>query len=424
VRRAIILSLNTDEGELKEIESLAKTAGYTIVKVIVQHRKKPDPRYYIGRGKVREVKGIINELGLDENDKIIVDAELKPTQAYNLMREFNIPVIDRVQLILEIFALHAGSKEAKLQIELAKLKYEIPFVREYIRLSKLNELPGFLGGGGYKVDSIYYTIKRRINKIEKEIKKIRRRRQLLYNSRRSMGVPIVTLTGYTCAGKTSIFNRLVNERKPVEEEPFTTLSPKSKALLNISKRVIMIDTVGFIDKVPVQLIEAFYSTLEEVINSDLILLVVDISEDENEIKRKTIGSFKILNEIGVISIPVLIIANKIDKLSPDITRKRVAFLQSIAETLYDNIVGVIPVSAITGENLDKIIERIEEVLFPEKVKLKVIISSKAVGKLYGLTISSQIDGDKVLCEAMVPKSMLGKVVDEIKRLNGIILEVN
>lgn len=424
MRRAIILSLNTDEGELKEIESLAKTAGYTIVKVIVQHRKKPDPRYYIGRGKVREVKGIINELGLDENDKIIVDAELKPTQAYNLMREFNIPVIDRVQLILEIFALHAGSKEAKLQIELAKLKYEIPFVREYIRLSKLNELPGFLGGGGYKVDSIYYTIKRRINKIEKEIKKIRRRRQLLYNSRRSMGVPIVTLTGYTCAGKTSIFNRLVNERKPVEEEPFTTLSPKSKALLNISKRVIMIDTVGFIDKVPVQLIEAFYSTLEEVINSDLILLVVDISEDENEIKRKTIGSFKILNEIGVISIPVLIIANKIDKLSPDITRKRVAFLQSIAETLYDNIVGVIPVSAITGENLDKIIERIEEVLFPEKVKLKVIISSKAVGKLYGLTISSQIDGDKVLCEAMVPKSMLGKVVDEIKRLNGIILEVN
>jgi len=424
VRRAIILSLNTDEGELKEIESLAKTAGYTIVKVIVQHRKKPDPRYYIGRGKVREVKGIINELGLDENDKIIVDAELKPTQAYNLMREFNIPVIDRVQLILEIFALHAGSKEAKLQIELAKLKYEIPFVREYIRLSKLNELPGFLGGGGYKVDSIYYTIKRRINKIEKEIKKIRRRRQLLYNSRRSMGVPIVTLTGYTCAGKTSIFNRLVNERKPVEEEPFTTLSPKSKALLNISKRVIMIDTVGFIDKVPVQLIEAFYSTLEEVINSDLILLVVDISEDENEIKRKTIGSFKILNEIGVISIPVLIIANKIDKLSPDITRKRVAFLQSIAETLYDNIVGVIPVSAITGENLDKIIERIEEVLFPEKVKLKVIISSKAVGKLYGLTISSQIDGDKVLCEAMVPKSMLGKVVDEIKRLNGVILEVN
>ncbi len=424
MRRAIILSLNTDEGELKEIESLAKTAGYTIVKVIVQHRKKPDPRYYIGRGKVREVKGIINELGLDENDKIIVDAELKPTQAYNLMREFNIPVIDRVQLILEIFALHAGSKEAKLQIELAKLKYEIPFVREYIRLSKLNELPGFLGGGGYKVDSIYYTIKRRINKIEKEIKKIRRRRQLLYNSRRSMGVPIVTLTGYTCAGKTSIFNRLVNERKPVEEEPFTTLSPKSKALLNISKRVIMIDTVGFIDKVPVQLIEAFYSTLEEVINSDLILLVVDISEDENEIKRKTIGSFKILNEIGVISIPVLIIANKIDKLSPDITRKRVAFLQSIAETLYDNIVGVIPVSAITGENLDKIIERIEEVLFPEKVKLKVIISSKAVGKLYGLTISSQIDGDKVLCEAMVPKSMLGKVVDEIKRLNGVILEVN
>lgn len=424
MRRAIILSLNTDEGELKEIESLAKTAGYTIVKVIVQHRKKPDPRYYIGRGKVREVKGIINELGLDENDKIIVDAELKPTQAYNLMREFNIPVIDRVQLILEIFALHAGSKEAKLQIELAKLKYEIPFVREYIRLSKLNELPGFLGGGGYKVDSIYYTIKRRINKIEKEIKKIRRRRQLLYNSRRSMGVPIVTLTGYTCAGKTSIFNRLVNERKPVKEEPFTTLSPKSKALLNISKRVIMIDTVGFIDKVPVQLIEAFYSTLEEVINSDLILLVVDISEDENEIKRKTVGSFKILNEIGVISIPVLIIANKIDKLSPDITRKRVAFLQSIAETLYDNIVGVIPVSAITGENLDKIIERIEEVLFPEKVKLKVIISSKAVGKLYGLTISSQIDGDKVLCEAMVPKSMLGKVVDEIKRLNGVILEVN
>lgn len=424
MKRAIILSLNTNSGEINEVVSLAKTAGYNIVKLIVQSRRKPDSRYYIGRGKVKEVKELIRKLKLNENDKVIVNAELKPTQAYNLMKEFNIPVIDRVQLILEIFAQHAGSREAKLQIELAKLKYEIPFIREYIRLSKLNELPGFLGGGGYEIDSIYYTIKRRINRIEKEIKKIRQRRQLFYTSRRSMGIPIVTLTGYTCAGKTSIFNRLVNENKPVDEKPFTTLSPKSKALLNVDRKVIIVDTVGFIDKVPIQLIEAFYSTLEEVINSSLILLVVDISEDKSEIKRKVIGGFKILSEIGVVSIPILILANKIDKVKSkhDLTQK-IKYLREIAETLYDNIIDVIPVSAVTGENIDKVIEKIKNTLFPEKVKLKVIIDYELVGKLHGLLLTTQINGDKVLCETLVPKEMLPKVLDEIKKLNGLIVEV-
>jgi len=424
VKRAIILSLNANSGEINEIVSLAKTAGYNIVKLIVQNRRNPDSRYYIGKGKVREVKELIKKLGLNENDKVIVNAELKPTQAYNLMKEFNIPVIDRVQLILEIFAQHAGSKEAKLQIELAKLKYEIPFIREYIRLSKLNELPGFLGGGGYEIDSIYYTIKRRINRIEREIKKIRQRRQLFYTSRRNMGIPIVTLTGYTCAGKTSIFNRLVNENKPVDEKPFTTLSPKSKALLNIDRKVIVVDTVGFIDKVPVQLIEAFYSTLEEVINSNLILLVVDISEDRSEIKRKVIGSFRILSEIGVVGIPIIILANKIDKVKSksDLTQK-IEYLREIAETLYDNIIDIIPVSAITGENIDKVIEKIKNTLFPEKVKLKVIIDYESVGKLHGLILTTQINGDKVLCETLVPKEMLPKILDEIKKLNGLVVKV-
>ncbi|HIQ03650.1 MAG TPA: GTPase HflX [Desulfurococcales archaeon] len=424
MKRAIILSLNANSGEINEIVSLAKTAGYNIVKLIVQNRRNPDSRYYIGKGKVREVKELIKKLGLNENDKVIVNAELKPTQAYNLMKEFNIPVIDRVQLILEIFAQHAGSKEAKLQIELAKLKYEIPFIREYIRLSKLNELPGFLGGGGYEIDSIYYTIKRRINRIEREIKKIRQRRQLFYTSRRNMGIPIVTLTGYTCAGKTSIFNRLVNENKPVDEKPFTTLSPKSKALLNIDRKVIVVDTVGFIDKVPVQLIEAFYSTLEEVINSNLILLVVDISEDRSEIKRKVIGSFRILSEIGVVGIPIIILANKIDKVKSksDLTQK-IEYLREIAETLYDNIIDIIPVSAITGENIDKVIEKIKNTLFPEKVKLKVIIDYESVGKLHGLILTTQINGDKVLCETLVPKEMLPKILDEIKKLNGLVVKV-
>ena len=323
------------------MESLAESAGYTVVGKIEQIRKA-DPKYQIGRGKVRELAKLVEETGAE---KIIFDNFLKPVQAYNLAKETGVEVIDRFQLILEIFARRASTTEAKLQIELARLKRELTRAKEKVRLAKMGEQPGFMGLGAYEVDVYYETIKRHIHTIQRKLKKIREKRKLHRRRRIELGFSSISLAGYTNAGKSSLFNALTREQVPVDNALFTTLSTTTRLINLYGRKVLLTDTVGFIDRLPITLIEAFHSTLEETIFSDLILLVVDISEPLTDIERKISYSLDTIHKIGASGIPIVTAFNKIDKLSKKEVEHKIESLKELAP-------NPVPISALYGINLD------------------------------------------------------------------------
>jgi GTP-binding protein HflX len=283
------------------LKSLAESAGYTVAGKIEQIRE-PDPRYQIGYGKIKELAELVKETGAQ---KIIFDNPLKPVQSYNIAKATGVEAIDRFQLILEIFARRATTTEAKLQIQLAKLKYELARAKEKVRLAKKGEQPGFMGLGAYEVDIYYETVKRQIQTINEKLKKIRRKRILHRERRAELGFPTISLAGYTNAGKSSLFNALTEEEVPVDDALFTTLSTTTRLVKFSRKKFLLTDTVGFIDRLPLTLIEAFHSTLEETIHSDLILLVVDISELLSVVEKKLSTCLETIERIGASSIPII-----------------------------------------------------------------------------------------------------------------------
>ncbi|MEM0458312.1 MAG: GTPase HflX [Thermofilaceae archaeon] len=313
----VILVERRRKGErslLYELKDLAEAAGYVVVDVVSQVRD-PDPKYNIGAGKVAILAELVRSKGAK---KVIFFNELKPHQAYNLMKELKVEVIDRFDLILEIFSKRAGSKEAKLQIELAKLSRELSFAREWLRLAKIGELHGFLGGGEYAIDTYYKHVRRRIAKIKEELAKLRARKAERWR-RRSIdsGLYYLALTGYTGAGKTTLFNALTGQAAYVDGKPFATLSTKMGRAIIENRPVIVSDTVGFIDCLPPQLLDAFYTTLGEVVLADLVLLIYDASEEPSEIERKLTASLTTLQSLGVDRNRVLAVANKVDLISDD-----------------------------------------------------------------------------------------------------------
>jgi GTP-binding protein HflX len=255
---------------------------------------------------------------------------LTPVQAYNIAKATGLVAIDRFQLILEIFSRRASTAEAELQIQLASLRYELSRAKERVRLARMEEQPGFMGLGKYEVDIYYETVRRRIGSIQDKLEKKRERRQLHRHRRVDLGYFLVSLAGYTNAGKSSLFNLLTEETVPVDKKLFTTLSTTTRAL-NLSKRkVLLTDTVGFIDRLPLTLVQAFHSTLEETILSDLILLVVDLSEPDKDIKRKLSCSLETIRKIGATGIPVMTVLNKIDLLQEDEIKRKTEFLEELA----------------------------------------------------------------------------------------------
>ena len=308
----------------------------------IEQIRKADPKYQIGRGKVRELAKLVEETGAE---KIIFDNFLKPVQAYNLAKETGVEVIDRFQLILEIFARRASTTEAKLQIELARLKRELTRAKEKVRLAKMGEQPGFMGLGAYEVDVYYETIKRHIHTIQRKLKKIREKRKLHRRRRIELGFSSISLAGYTNAGKSSLFNALTREQVPVDNALFTTLSTTTRLINLYGRKVLLTDTVGFIDRLPITLIEAFHSTLEETIFSDLILLVVDISEPLADIERKISCSLDTIHKIGASGIPIVTAFNKIDLLSKEEVERKIESLKELAP-------NPVPISALYGINLD------------------------------------------------------------------------
>jgi len=303
--------------------------------------RERDPSYQIGSGKAKELAEMVEA---NKAEKVIFDNELKPLQAYNLAKETGVEVIDRFQLILEIFARRASTTEAKFQIELAKLRYELPRAKERVKLAKMGEQPGFMGLGAYQVDLYYQTIRRQIHHLRGKLKGVGRKRSLHRARRLELGYSTVSLAGYTNAGKSSIFNTLAGEAVPVGIGLFTTLSTATRAISLSNKKVLLTDTVGFIDRLPLTLIEAFHSTLEETIFSDLILLVVDLSESLEDIERKLTVCLDTIQTIGATGVPIVTALNKIDLLKEGELQEKTSNLKGLAP-------NPVPVSALNGINI-------------------------------------------------------------------------
>jgi len=319
-------------------------------------------RYYIGKGKAEELARIASELGAE---KIIFGEELKVTQIYNLAKITSLEVIDRFQLILEIFHRRASTREAKLQIELARLRYELTHAREKVRLARIGEQPGFLGLGRYEVDVYREAVRRQVFMIQEKLKHIRKTRELHRQRRRDLGFLSISLAGYTNSGKSTLFHALTGENVPIDQGVFTTLSTTTRMIDLFGEPVLLTDTVGFIDRLPVTLMEAFRSTLEETIFADLILLMVDVSEPSDEAEMKLKCCLDTLREIGAVGMPVLIVLNKIDLLSREELNQKIRVLSKYSSNL-------IPISALHRINLNTLKIKIAEHLV-RRIKASIII---------------------------------------------------
>ena len=297
---------NPIESRVREFKMLAEVAGFTVRDIVIQ-RRVPDSRFYVGSGKLSEVKGSLKDV-----DYFITYHQLKPSQYYNISRELKVKVMDRVELILRIFDQRAGDAEAKLQIRLAELKHMLPLVKEYVRLSKRGEQIGFHGLGEYEAETYYKHILRQISSIRRRLNSIKSMRDRHILKRRNVGIPEVALTGYTMAGKTTLFNRLARESKYIDGRAFATLSTYSRLIRLNGLSFVLTDTVGFIDDLPPLLVESFYSTIRELIYADLVILMIDASDPVDEVRRKLSSSLNVLREVGVPQSKVLPVLNKID----------------------------------------------------------------------------------------------------------------
>lgn len=322
---------------------LVKTIYNNILDVVIV--KNTSSKTYLSPYKIERLREM-------DFDKLIVMDRLRPSQYINLIKELRKNVIDRVMLILEIFAQHAGSKEALLQIELARLKYSLPLIKETIRHRKLGELHGFLGTGRYGFEKYYSMMKKKEAIVRKELERLRETGDTRRKARSEAGFPHVVIVGYTCAGKTSLFNVLTGLNKPVGPEPFTTLSPKSYKVVYKDLAFIVTDTVGFIRDLPPEIISAFYATLEEIVNAGLILNVVDSSKPVSNIIEDIETSRNILSKLNVHGKDMIIVLNKIDKLyfHKDILDEISKFLKPGE--------NIIPVSCKHGTNVEKLLNEI------------------------------------------------------------------
>lgn len=317
--------LTLDES-LQELELLAETAGIEVVGSITQNLHTPNSRTYIGSGKLEELKLLSEELGALT---ILFDDELSPRHQRELEKEFDrdVKILDRTALILDIFAQHADTREGILQVELAQYKYRLPrLTRAWTHLARqtggASGRSGGVGGVGLRgpgetqLEVDRREIKRKIDKLEEELEKVRQHRNRYRQQRRKTNIPVVALVGYTNAGKSTLLNALTDANIYVADQLFATLDPTTRQLeLPTGETVLLTDTVGFIQKLPTDLVAAFQATLEEIAEADLLLHVIDGSHENAESQRSTV--LKTLEEIGAGEIPILTVYNKIDLLDPD-----------------------------------------------------------------------------------------------------------
>jgi len=329
------------EDELAEVRELARTAGVEPVGAVVQHRARPAQRTYVGKGKLDEAKQRFHDA---DAECLLVDDELDPAQQRFLENTLDTRVIDRTQLILDIFAQHATSAEGKLQVELAQLEYNLPRMRGmWQHLERLGGGVGTRGPGESQLESDRRTARRRITLLRRRLKELEKQRATRRRERKRNETPTIALAGYTNVGKSTLLNALTGAEVSVEDQLFHTLDPTTRGFDFEGRRYLVTDTVGFIRRLPHHLVEGFASTLEETLVADVVLHVVDASavDDEQDRQRKAVGD--VLHEIGAAELPIVIVLNKIDRVDP-LGRRRLA----------NRLPDAPQVSALTGEGLEQL----------------------------------------------------------------------
>ncbi len=325
--------------------ALTDAAGYEIAGTLTQ-RYLSRSKFGVGEGKAEEAADMVRERTIDV---IVFDSSLNAAQSYNLAKLCKVEVKDREKLILEIFAKRATTAEAKLQVELAELSYELPRAREKVKRAKLGEQPGFFGLGKYQVDVYIRMMKRRMATLKAKVAEVRDRREIFRYRREKTGRQTVAITGYTGAGKTTLFNRLTGETKEVDAGVFTTLSPTTRGVDLGRKRILFSDTVGFINRLPTYMIEAFKSTLEEVSFSDLALLLVDAGTPVERLEVNYMSCVTTLAELDVPESRILKVVNKVDLLAPEELEDKMQRL---------GIKDAVSVSARTGAGVPELLQRV------------------------------------------------------------------
>jgi GTP-binding protein HflX len=370
MERAILVNLATnkkekDEAEdsISELAGLTVSAGATVVEKIFQYRSSISPKYFIGEGKVEELARRVKQTGAD---LIVFDHNLSPGQQRNLEEALKVKIIDRTQIILDIFAQRARTNEGKLQVELAQLTYLLPRLKgKGQALSRLGGGIGTRGPGEKKLEEDRRRITDRINKIKREIDGLQKRRARQRVNRKRSLIPTASLVGYTSAGKSTLFNYLTREKRYTSPYLFATLDPMVRRVtLSNGLYFFLSDTVGFIKKLPVELISAFRATLEEIREADCLLHVVDITSPES--REQAAAVEKILADLEISDIPIIKIFNKVDLLPEEEKREVLAGNRPDGHS-------PIYLSALTGEGLEVLKERLQRVLFKnfESFKLRI-----------------------------------------------------
>jgi len=330
------------ERSLDELAGLADAAGASVVLRILQERPKPDPSTFLGSGKIAMLAASCAEIGVD---LVIVDSELTPAQLRHMEEEVGRKIVDRTQLILDIFARRARTREGKMQVELAQLKYLLPrLVGAGAALSRLGGGIGTRGPGETKLETDRRRIRTRIHAIADDIEQVRRRRAQLRERRHKTSVPTVALVGYTNAGKTTLFNVLTRAGAEASNALFVTLDPLVRRVRLADNRALLLsDTVGFIDRLPHTLVAAFRATLEEIADADLVLHVIDAAAPDRD--RRMTAVHQVLDEVGADGVPLVDVYNKCDLLTPD-ERRRVR----------EQDPGALCVSALAREGISDLLE--------------------------------------------------------------------
>ena len=384
---------------MAELATLTKSAGAVVVDSIVQSRPRADAATLIGSGKVDDVRGAIQLHGADV---AIFDNELSPTQQRNLEKALDIKILDRTQLILDIFARRARTREGQLQVELAQLNYMLPrLTGRGVEMSRLGGGIGTRGPGETQLETDRRRIFRRIRQIEKDLAKVRSTRSTQRQQRAAVPLATVALVGYTNAGKSTLFTRLTGAETAVSDQLFLTLDPLiRRARLGGARQVLMVDTVGFIQKLPHGLVAAFRATLEEVVEADLLLHVMDAAADDMEARAAAVN--QVLDEIGAANRPVVPVLNKIDL----VPKARAA---ALAEGHPDAVL----ISAATGDGLDQLratlARRLD--LGARAVHLRFAArDARGIAGVYtaGQVVSHEVVGDEVRIDAMIPERLLAR----------------
>lgn len=386
-----------------ELQELVRSAGLQAAGLVECFKDEPTAAHYIGMGKAEEIGLICKDKGANV---VIFGDDLSSTQQQNLEDIINLKIIDRTQLILDIFARRAHSIEGKVQVELAQLQYLLPRLKgKGIMLSRLGGGIGTRGPGEQKLEMDRRRIREKITKLKDELERIHERREGLRRKRHESDLATVSLIGYTNAGKSTLLNALTDSDVIVQDKLFSTLDPTARRfIMPNNQKVVFVDTVGFLHDLPHHLIEAFKATLEEVVEADVLVHVLDASSPM--IHELSQAVHEVLDELGVHDKPIVIALNKIDKV-PD---------KSLIERFKREFENSIAISALNKENLDELVRRISMILFASLVYAKALIpqsEGKLLNRIYreASIITREFKGDNVFLEADMParlKNLLDK----------------